>query len=89
MTIQEEINRIVAQKMTGCILWMVVGLLVSGISGFLVMTNVEIMSLISGTNLYFVLFFVELGLVFMFSMMLMKASVGTLRGMFVLFAIVN
>ncbi|MBP7979082.1 MAG: Bax inhibitor-1/YccA family protein [Sebaldella sp.] len=85
----EEINRIVAQKMTGCILWMVVGLLVSGISGFLVMTNVEIMSLIFGTNLYFVLFFVELGLVFMFSMMLMKASVGTLRGMFVLFAIVN
>ena len=85
----EEINRIVAQKMTGCILWMVVGLLVSGISGFLVMTNVEIMSLIFGTNLYYVLFFVELGLVFMFSMMLMKASVGALRGMFLLYAVLN
>ena len=85
----DEINRIVAQKMTGCILWMVVGLLLSGITGFFVLTNVEIMSLVLGSNLYYVLILLELGLVFMFSMMLMKASVGALRGMFLLYAVLN
>ncbi|MCP1224176.1 Bax inhibitor-1/YccA family protein [Sebaldella sp. S0638] len=85
----DEINRIVAQKMTGCILWMVVGLLVSGITGFFVLTNVEIMRLVLGSNLYYVLILLELGLVFMFSMMLMRASVGALRGMFLLYAVLN
>ena len=85
----EEINRIVAQKMTGCIAWMVLGLLVSGVCGYLVLTNVEIMQLIFGTTLSYVLFFLELGLVFAFSMMIMKASVGMLRGMFVLYAVLN
>lgn len=84
-----EINRIVAQKMTGCIAWMVVGLLVSGLSGFMVFSNVEIFRLVAGTNLYYVLIILELGLVFMFSMMIMKASVGMLRGMFLLYAVLN
>ena len=85
----EEINRIVAQKMIGCIAWMVIGLIVSGISGLLVFSNVEILRLVVGTNLYYVLLLLELGLVFMFSMMLMKASVGALRGMFILYAVLN
>ena len=83
----EEINRIVAQKMAGCILWMVVGLLVSGITGYLAIYNDAIRTIVAGS--YYVLFFVELGLVFMFSMMIMKASVGMLRGMFLIYAVLN
>ena len=56
----EEINRIVAQKMAGCILWMVVGLLVSGITGYLAIYNDAIRTIVAGS--YYVLFFVELGL---------------------------
>ena len=83
----EEINRIVAQKMAGCILWMVVGLLVSGITGYLAIYNDAIRTIVAGS--YYVLFFVELGLVFMFSMMIMKVSVGMLRGMFLIYAVLN
>ena len=75
--------------MTGCIAWMVVGLIVSGIFGYLVKNNEGLTNFIFGTNLFYVLLVLELGLVFLFSMMLMKASVGMLRGMFLLYAVLN
>ena len=85
----EEINRIVAQKMVGCISWMVLGLLVTGIAAFLVWSNDSLAMMIYGNNLFYPLIFVEVGLVFVFSMMTMRASAGTLRVMFLVYAAVS
>lgn len=85
----EEINRIVAQKMVGCISWMVLGLLVTGIAAFLVWSNESLAMMIYVNNLFYPLIFVEVGLVFVFSMMTMRASAGTLRVMFLVYAAVS
>ncbi len=84
-----EINRILAQKMVGCISWMVLGLLVTGIAAFLVWSNDSLAMMIYGNNLFYPLIFVEVGLVFVFSMMTMRASAGTLRIMFLVYAAVS
>ena len=84
-----EINRIVGQKMAGCIGWMVLGLLISGVVGYLTLFNDAVGTLIFSTGLYYGLLLAELGLVFVFSMLIMKASVGALRGMFLLYAVLN
>lgn len=83
----DDIQRIVGQKMLGSIGWMVLGLILSGVLGIFVLTNDNLFALVA--NSYYILLIVEVAVVFGFSMVIGKASVGTLRMLFLIYAALN
>ncbi|MDO5088422.1 MAG: Bax inhibitor-1/YccA family protein [Leptotrichiaceae bacterium] len=84
----ERLEKIVAAKVRGSVLWMIAGLLVTGIVGFFTINILfsgiirpEIISpLILGT------FIVQFITVVAFNAMTYKAKVGTLRAMFIIYS---
>ena len=76
--------------MNGVYQWMMVGLLISGLSAFMVTHSTFLLHLLFG-NPYaiWVLFFIEIGLVIAISAGINKMDVSTARVLFVLFSIVD
>ena len=76
--------------MNGVYQWMMVGLLISGLSAFMVTHSAFLLHLLFG-NPYaiWVLFFIEIGLVIAISAGINKMDVSTARVLFVLFSIVD
>jgi len=77
------------QQMAGVFGWMFVGLLISAVCAFYVASTPNFAYNIFATNLYWVLFIAEFGLVIALSTMINKLSNITMSIMFILFSIVN
>lgn len=83
----DDVQRIVSKKLVGSLAWMVFGLVISGIVGYFVMTNEGLQMTVY--SLFTPLMFLELAVVFIFSMMAFKASVMAVRAMFIVYAALN
>ncbi len=87
----EDLNRLVSSKVRGSMLWMILGLLLTGGTGFLVYSG-----LVSGNSIaygilemYWVFLILELIVVFGFTALAYTASSSTLRMMFIAYSILN
>ncbi len=70
--------------------WMMVGLLVSGLSAFMVVHSATLLHMIFGNPyMIWVLFLIELGLVIAISAGINKMDVSTARVLFILFSVVD
>ncbi len=70
--------------------WMMVGLLVSGLSAFMVVHSATLLHIIFGNPyMIWVLFLIELGLVIAISAGINKMDVSTARVLFILFSVVD
>ncbi len=70
--------------------WMMVGLLVSGLSAFMVVHSTTLLHIIFGNPyMIWVLFLIELGLVIAISAGINKMDVSTARVLFILFSVVD
>ena len=70
--------------------WMMVGLLVSGLSAFMVTHSAFLVHMLFGNPyMIWVLFFIELGLVFAISAGIDKMDVSTAKVLFILFSIID
>ncbi|MBP9478859.1 MAG: Bax inhibitor-1/YccA family protein [Sebaldella sp.] len=83
----DDVQKIVSKKLLGSLAWMIFGLAITGIVGFFVTTNDTVQMTV--INLFTPLMFLELAVVFIFSMMAYKASVMAVRAMFILYAALN
>ena len=84
----DDLNRVVSAKVCGSMLWMVLGLLVTGITGYMVYTG-----LVSGNpvaygilKMYWLFAILEIAVVFGFTALVYKANSSTLRLMFLAYA---
>lgn len=87
----DDLNRLVSSKVRGSMLWMVLGLLLTGGTGFLVYSGLASGSPIAYgiLNMYWVFAILEVVMVFGFTALLYRANSGTLRMMFVAYSILN
>ena len=87
----DDLDRLVSSKVRGSMLWMVLGLLLTGGAGFLVYSGLESGSPIAYgiLNMYWVFAILEVVMVFGFTALLYRANSGTLRMMFVAYSILN
>lgn len=87
----DDLNRLVSSKVRGSMLWMVLGLLLTGGTGFLVYSGLASGSPIAYgiLNMYWVFAVLEVVMVFGFTALLYRANSGTLRMMFVAYSILN
>lgn len=70
--------------------WMMIGLLVSGLSAFMVLHSATLLHIIFGNPyMIWVLFLIELGLVFAISAGINKMDVSTARVLFILFSVID
>jgi len=77
------------QQMVGVFGWMFIGLLISAVCAIYVASTPNFVYNIFATNLYWVLFIAEFGLVIALSAMINKLSNITMSIMFILFSIIN
>ena len=87
----DDLNRVVSAKVCGSMLWMVLGLLVTGITGYMVYTG-----LVSGNpvaygilKMYWLFAILEIAVVFGFTALVYKANSSTLRLMFLAYSFLN
>lgn len=87
----DDLNKLVSSKVRGSMLWMMLGLILTGGAGFLVYNG-----LASGNpiaygilNMYWVLAIIEIVMVFGFTALIYKANTSTLRMMFIVYSILN
>lgn len=87
----DDLDRLVSSKVRGSMMWMVLGLLLTGGAGFLVYSGLESGSPIAYgiLNMYWVFAVLEVVMVFGFTALLYRANSGTLRMMFVAYSILN
>ena len=87
----DDLDRLVSSKVRGSMMWMVLGLLLTGGAGFLVYSGLESGSPIAYgiLNMYWVFAILEVVMVFGFTALLYRANSGTLRMMFVAYSILN
>ena len=87
----DDLNRLVSSKVRGSMLWMVLGLLLTGGTGFLVYSGLASGSPIAYgiLNMYWVFAILEVVMVFGFTALLYRANSSTLRMMFVAYSILN
>ena len=87
----DDLDRLVSSKVRGSMLWMVLGLLLTGGAGFLVYSGLESGSPLAYgiLNMYWVFAILEVVMVFGFTALLYRANSGTLRMMFVAYSILN
>ena len=78
---------IVSQKLRNSMLWMVWGLVTTMLTGVALLFNSDWMRL--AVNNYKIIAFVEIGVVFLFSMRAMTASTTALKAMFFLYSMLN
>ena len=87
----EELEVLAGNKVKGSLLWMVFGLIITGITGYFTITNIYNSEVL--VNSFLVFLYVILGLevitVLAFSAMAFKASKFTLRAMFVFYSLLN
>ena len=84
----ENIEKIVAKKLTGSILWMIIGLIISGITGYAIYKGIETQNpyaLIIASNFYIPIF-LEIILVIIFASISRSANSGILKVVFVLYS---
>lgn len=84
----ENIEKIVARKLTGSILWMIIGLIISGIAGYSIYKGIEIQNpyaLMIASNFYIPIF-LEIILVVIFASISKNASTGILKLVFILYS---
>lgn len=84
----ENIEKIVAKKLTGSILWMIIGLIVSGITGYAIYKGIEMQNpyaLLIINNSY-VPIFLEIILVVLFASISKNAGSGILKFVFILYS---
>lgn len=84
----ENIEKIVAKKLTGSILWMIIGLIISGITGYAIYKGIETQNpyaLMIASNFYIPIF-LEIILVIIFASISRTASSGILKVVFVLYS---
>ena len=87
----DDLNRVVSSKVRGSMLWMVLGLLVTGITGYTVYAG-----LASGNpiaygilKMYWLFAALEIALVFGFTALVYKANSSTLRLIFLVYSFLN
>lgn len=87
----EELEVLAGSKVKGSLLWMVFGLIITGITGYFTITNIYNSEVL--VNNFSVFLYVALGLevvtVLAFSAMAFKASKFTLRAMFMFYSLLN
>ena len=84
----ENIEKIVARKLTGSILWMIIGLIISGITGHVIYKGIEIQNpyaLMIASN-YYIPIILEIILVIIFVSISKNASAGILKFVFILYS---
>ena len=84
----ENIEKIVAKKLTGSILWMIIGLIISGITGYAIYKGIETQNpyaLMIASNFYIPIF-LEIILVIIFASISKSANSGILKVVFVLYS---
>ena len=84
----ENIEKIVAKKLTGSILWMIIGLIISGITGYAIYKGIETQNpyaLMIASNFYIPIF-LEIILVIIFASISRSANSGILKVVFVLYS---
>ena len=84
----ENIEKIVAKKLTGSILWMIIGLIISGITGYVIYKGIEIQNpyaLMIARNFYIPII-LEIILVIIFASISRSANSGILKVVFVLYS---
>ena len=84
----ENIEKIVARKLTGSILWMIIGLIISGITGYVIYKGIETQNpyaLMIASNFYIPIF-LEIILVIIFVSISKKANAGILKFVFILYS---
>lgn len=84
----ENIEKIVAKKLTGSILWMIIGLIISGITGYAIYKGIETQNpyaLMIASNFYIPIF-LQIILVIIFASISKKASSGILKLVFILYS---
>ena len=85
----ENIEKIVAKKLTGSILWMIIGLIISGITGYAIYKGIETQNpyaLMIASNFYIPIF-LQIILVIIFASISKKASSGILKFVFILYSV--
>ena len=87
----DDLNKLVSSKVRGSMMWMVLGLLLTGAAGFFVYRGLAAGSPIAYgiLNMYWVFAILEVVMVFGFTALLYRANSGTLRMMFVAYSILN
>ena len=84
----ENIEKIVAKKLTGSILWMIIGLIISGTTGYAIYKGIETQNpyaLMIASN-YYIPIILEIILVVIFASISKKASSGILKFVFLLYS---
>ena len=84
----ENIEKIVARKLTGSILWMIIGLIISGITGYAIYKGVEMQNpfALLIINNFYIPIFLEIILVVIFASISKNASTGILKLVFILYS---
>lgn len=84
----ENIEKIVARKLTGSILWMIIGLIISGIIGYAIYKGVEMQNpfALLIINNFYIPIFLEIILVVIFASISKNASTGILKLVFILYS---
>ena len=84
----ENIEKIVAKKLTGSILWMIIGLIISGITGYVIYKGIEIQNpyALMITSNYYIPIILEIILVVIFVSISKNASAGILKLVFILYS---
>jgi len=85
----ENIEKTVAKKLTGSILWMIIGLIVSGITGYTIYKGIEIRNpyALLIVNNFYIPIFLEIILVIIFASISKNASAGVLKFVFILYSV--
>ena len=84
----EDIEKIVARKLTGSILWMIIGLIISGITGYAIYKGIETQNpfALMIANNFYIPIFLQIILVIIFASISKNASAGVLKFVFVLYS---
>ena len=87
----EKLEKLAASKVKGSILWMVFGLLITGVTGYFFINSL-LSGIVPGNILSILIpvaIVLELVAVIAFSALTYKAGVGTLRAMFIFYSFLN
>ena len=87
----DDLNKLVSSKVRGSMMWMVLGLLLTGAAGFFVYRGLAAGSPIAYgiLNMYWVFAIIEVAMVFGFTALIYRANSSTLRIMFLAYSILN
>lgn len=87
----DDLNKLVSSKVRGSMMWMVLGLLLTGAAGFFVYRGLAAGSPIAYgiLNMYWVFAIIEVAMVFGFTALIYRANSSTLRIMFLTYSILN